>query len=76
VIRLAPTTVGVRSFPRLILQTAHVVAAAWRTSGQAIEVRADAFVSINGRSEQRLLNPDVDLAALPIDAAPALLVEG
>jgi hypothetical protein len=63
------------SEPDLILQMAHAVAAAWQTTGQMIEVRADAFVSINGRSEQRLLDPAVDLAALPIDAAPALFVE-
>ena len=71
----SPTQIRVAaSEPDLILQMAHAVAAAWGTPGQMIEVRADAFVSINGRPEQRLLDPAVDLAALPIDAAPALFV--
>ena len=71
----SPTQLRVAaSEPDLILQIAHAVAAAWQTSGQAIEVRADAFVSINGRREQRLLDPAVDLAALPIDTPPALFV--
>jgi vitamin K-dependent gamma-carboxylase len=70
-----PTQIRVAaSEPDLILQMAHAVAAAWQTAGPVIEVRADAFVSINGRPEQRLLNPDIDLAALPIDTAPALFV--
>lgn len=62
------------SEPDLILQMAHAVAAAWQTSGRVIEVRADAFVSINGRPEQRLLDPAVDLAALPIGTAPAVFL--
>ena len=62
------------SEPDLILQMAHAVAAASQTSGQVIEVRADAFVSINGRSEQRLVDPAVDLAALPIGTSPDFFV--
>lgn len=31
--------------------------------GSAIEVRADAFVSLNGRPHHRLIDPEVDLAA-------------
>lgn len=60
--------------PHLILQMAHGVADAWQGSGRVIEVRADAFVSINGRSDQRLIDPEVDLAALPVDAALGLYV--
>ena len=73
----SPTQIRVAaSEPDLIVQMAHAVAAAWQTSGQVIEVRADAFVSINGRSEQRLLDPAVDLAALPVDAAVEMYVAG
>jgi vitamin K-dependent gamma-carboxylase len=73
----SPTQIRVAaSEPDLILQMAHAVAVAWRTSGQVIEVRADAFVSINGRPEQRLIDPSVDLAALPIDAAAEMYVAG
>ena len=55
--------------PELIRQAAHAVAA--RAAEQhhvpveRIEVRADAFVSFNGRAAQRLVDPQVDLAAEP-----------
>ena len=47
--------------PELIRQVAHIVAA---DSGiDQVEVRADAWVSFNGRAPARLVDPDVDLAA-------------
>ena len=50
--------------PDMILQTAHIIAADFRSRGYAaIEVRADAFVALNGRPHRRLINPDTDLAA-------------
>ena len=33
-----------------------------REYGESVEVRADVMVSLNGRPEQRLIDPDVDLA--------------
>jgi hypothetical protein len=52
--------------PELIRQAAHAVAANAVTAGQPRpEVRVDAFVSLNGRPAQRLIDPDVDLAAEP-----------
>jgi hypothetical protein len=52
--------------PELIRQAAHALAAEVVTSGQQRpEVRVDAFVSLNGRPPQRLIDPDVDLAAEP-----------
>lgn len=48
--------------PELIRQTAHLIAA--DQPGPA-EVRADAWVSLNGRPPARLVNPEVDLAAQP-----------
>lgn len=50
--------------PDLILQYAHHLAARLEHElpGSAIEVRADAFVSLHGRPHRRLIDPDVDLA--------------
>ena len=53
------------SDPELIRQAAHVIAGVYRTSGRRVEVRADAFVSFNGRPAQRLVDPDVDLSREP-----------
>lgn len=55
--------------PELIRQAAHAVAE--QAAGDhgvpvsAIEVRADAFVSFNGRAPERLIDPQADLAAEP-----------
>ena len=50
--------------PDMILQTAHIIAADFRSRGYtAIEVRADAFVALNGRPHRRLIDPETDLAA-------------
>ena len=52
--------------PELIRQAAHQVALEHgATSTAPLEVRADALVSLNGRTSARLIDPDVDLAAEP-----------
>ena len=38
--------------------------------GAAIEIRADVFVAVNGRPSARLIDPDVDLAAVRDGLAP------
>lgn len=50
--------------PGLIHATAHLIADHYRRQGVADpEVRADAWVTMNGRPARRLIDPDVDLAA-------------
>ena len=57
--------------PNMIRQTARFIAADYAARGHgAVEVRADAFVSFNGRPHRRLIDPDVDLAAQPPGRAP------
>jgi hypothetical protein len=51
--------------PDLIRQAAHAIAAREHDLGRDVEVRADAFVSLNGRPAARLVRPDVDLAREP-----------
>jgi hypothetical protein len=51
--------------PDLIRQAAHAIAARQRELGRQVEVRADAFVSLNGRPAARIVRPDVDLAREP-----------
>ena len=49
--------------PDMILQTAHIIAADYRSIGYpSVEVRADAFVALNGRPHKRLIDADIDLA--------------
>jgi vitamin K-dependent gamma-carboxylase len=48
--------------PEMILQLARHVADRYTKKGRKVEVRADAFVSLNGRARQRLVRADVDLA--------------
>ena len=51
--------------PDLILQLAHHIRDDLKDRGYGdIEVRVDALVSLNGRSPQRLIDPDVDLTLL------------
>lgn len=58
--------------PDLIVATAHLVADKYRLSGVTdVEVRADAWVSMNGRSAQRIIDPTVDLAAQSRTLTPA-----
>lgn len=50
----------------LLVTAAHVVADEARADGHTdVEVRADTWVSINGRPRQRLVDPTLDLAGLP-----------
>ena len=57
--------------PDMILQTAHFIADDFAERGyRDVEVRADAFVSMNGRANRRLVNPDVDLAVIEPSIAP------
>lgn len=52
--------------PDMILQLCHHVADDFRRHGYPdIQIRAHASVSLNGRTEQLLIDPDVDLAAEP-----------
>ena len=52
--------------PDLVLQLAHHVAADHRARGfEDVEVRVDAWVSLNGRRMARLIDPDVDLSRVP-----------
>jgi vitamin K-dependent gamma-carboxylase len=49
--------------PDMILAFAHHLADVYRAKGNAdIEVRVDAFASLNGRPSQRLIDPEVDLS--------------
>jgi hypothetical protein len=49
--------------PDLILQLAHQIARDFASAGQpGVEVRADAYASLNGRRAARLVDPGVDLA--------------
>jgi hypothetical protein len=58
--------------PDLILQLAHHIAKEYRANGfKNVEVRADAWVSWNGRPPSRLIDPSVNLAATNDSIAPA-----
>ena len=69
---LTPLQVERMSFqPDLILQTAHIIADDFAERGYGdVEVRAEAFVSWNGRPNGRLIDPDADLAAIEPSLAP------
>ncbi len=57
--------------PELIRQTALFIADDFAQGGHGpVEVRVDAFVSFNGRPHARLIDPDVDLAAVKPGIAP------
>jgi hypothetical protein len=56
--------------PDLLHQAARTIAAEERARGHDVEVRVDAWVSLNGRPAQRLIDPTVDLAAEPLDLWP------
>ena len=56
--------------PDLLHQAARTIAAEERARGHDVEVRVDAWVSLNGRPAERLVDPDVDLAAEPLDLWP------
>ena len=48
--------------PDLILATAHFIRDDYAAAGLDVEVRADVFVSLNGRPYARLIDPETDLA--------------
>ena len=57
--------------PDMILETAHIIARDFATNGfESVQVFADVFVSMNGRANSRLVDPDVDLAAVNNSFAP------
>jgi hypothetical protein len=53
--------------PDLIHQAAITIAADERARGHEVEVRVDAWVSLNARPAARLIDPTVDLASQPRD---------
>ncbi len=53
--------------PDLIHQAAILIAARERAAGRDVEVRVDAWASLNGEPAARLVDPTVDLAAEPRD---------
>ena len=58
--------------PDLIHATAHLLAEHYRQRDMGnVEVRANVWVSMNGRPPRRMVDPTVDLAALPRTLAPA-----
>ncbi|MEC8022333.1 MAG: HTTM domain-containing protein [Myxococcota bacterium] len=58
--------------PDLILQLANHIAEEYRTKGmEDVEVRADAWVSWNGRVPARLIDPKIDLTTVQDDLTPA-----
>ena len=69
---LTPTqTERMAIHPDMILETAHIVADDFKQRGYpGVEVRADAFVAMNGRANRRLIDPDVDLARVSHGIAP------
>ena len=57
--------------PDMILATARIVAESWRGRGRDVQVRADAFVSVNGRRAAWLVDADVDLASVEPGLGPS-----
>ena len=59
---LSPFQVKQMSFqPDFILEFAHYLGKEFSTKDKKIEVYADSFVALNGRSSQRFIDPNVDL---------------
>ena len=56
--------------PDMILATARMIAERWRGEGRAVEVRADAFVTVNGRRAARFVDPETDLASVQPGVLP------
>ncbi len=48
--------------PDLILATARMIHGDYAAQGPDVEVRADAFVAVNGRPHARRIDPEIDLA--------------
>ena len=53
--------------PDMILQFAHYLEG---EIGRDVEIRAEVYASLNGRSSRLLLDPEVDLTAVPYDWRP------
>jgi vitamin K-dependent gamma-carboxylase len=51
--------------PELIRQAAHALRTQAEARGESVEVRVDAFTSLNGRPAARMVDPDVDLSREP-----------
>jgi hypothetical protein len=51
--------------PELIRQAAHEIARQQARRGRTVEVRADAFMSLNGRAARRIVDRTIDLAREP-----------
>lgn len=61
-----------RTRPTMILQFAHWLRDNYREQGMTnVEVYVDSFASLNGRPEQRLIDPTVDLAQVKWSIWPA-----
>ena len=56
--------------PDMILATAHIIAQDEYRRGRDVQVRADAFVTYNGREVARFIDPEVDLARIEPGLAP------
>lgn len=64
-LRMVPTQ------PDLILSFAHYLRDRWNEEGRGeVEVRADAWASLNGRPGQQLIDPEVDLSRVSDGFAP------
>lgn len=60
--------------PDQILQLAHYIRDDFRRQGRGeVEVRVDAWVSLNGRRPQRMIDPDADLTRLPAGSTDWIL---
>ena len=56
--------------PDMILSTAHIIAQDEYRRGRDVQVRADAFVTFNGREAARFIDPGVNLARVEPGLAP------
>ena len=56
--------------PDMILATARIIAQDEYRRGRDVQVRADAFVTYNGREVARFIDPEVDLARIEPGLAP------
>ena len=58
--------------PDLILELAHHIRDDYRARGHSdVEVRVDAYCSLNGRPMALLIDPEVDLARIELGLGPA-----
>lgn len=63
--------------PDLILAAAHIIRDDFAADGHPeVQVRADAWVSYNGRAAAPLIDPNIDLASIPAGPGPRTWVLG